>query len=64
MSRAIRALKRSAVPMGTNSATVAAEFIRRFKNTSRELPTSVIEATIKQYAKELHWGGTLGRFQQ
>ena len=57
MSRRVKALKRSAVPMGTNSATVSAEFLRRLKNTSRELPVEVVENTLAEYAQELRWGG-------
>ena len=42
MARSISMLERSAMPIGTTNATVSAEFLRRFKNTSREMKPEVI----------------------
>ena len=50
-------LERSAMPAGTVSATISAEYIRRLKTTSRNLKVNIIEDILTQYSKELIWGG-------
>ena len=46
-------LDRSAMPSGTVNATVSAELLRRYKNTSRELGQEHIEEILQEYPSEL-----------
>ena len=48
---------RSAVIESNRIQTASNEFIRRFKNTSRNLPLQVIESVIKEYSRDLRRGG-------
>ena len=48
---------RTAAPEKTKVQTATNEFIRRFKNCSRELPVKVIDGTVQRYAEELMKGG-------
>ena len=48
---------RSAQPEKDKVMTVTNEFHRRYRNNSRDLPTSEIEAVIQNYVKDLKRGG-------
>ena len=48
---------RSAQPEKDKIMTVTNEFHRRYRNNSRDLPTSEIEGVIKRYVKDLKRGG-------
>ena len=50
-------LQRTALPENIKVATVSNEVIRRFKNTSRDLPSHVIEEIISDYMSDLLRGG-------
>ena len=41
------------MPSGTVNTTVSAEFLRRYKKTSRELGQEDIEEILQEYASEL-----------
>ena len=45
------------MPSNIVNATVASEFLRRIKNTSRDINEKNIEATLSLYCKELKLGG-------
>ena len=49
----------NAAPESQKVATVSQELIRRMKNTSRDLPEEIMEATIREYMEELEEGGYL-----
>ena len=57
MTRKVNLYKKSALPEGVKVATISQEAIRRFKNTSRDLPVSIIEGIISEYMSELEMGG-------
>ena len=48
---------RAACPEGDRIQTVVNEFIRRMKNTSRNLPRHTLEATLAEYSCDLKRGG-------
>ena len=50
-------LRKSAMPEGIVRSTVCNEFIRRFKNVSRDLPTNHIEQVTETYCQDLKRGG-------
>ena len=50
-------LQRAALPESSKVSTAVNECIRRFKNTSRDLPDSNIEDILKEYMRELRHGG-------
>ena len=49
--------QRSACPEKDRVTTVVNEFMRRMKNTSRDLPRNHLEETLRTYAKDLRRGG-------
>ena len=53
----------NAAPEGQKIATATQEVIRRFKNTSRDLPAEEIETILKDYMDELIWGGYDANFR-
>ena len=57
MARITPLLERSALPDRVKVSTVAQEVIRRFKNTSRNLPPSQIDSIIETYISDLKRGG-------
>ena len=57
MSTKTPIMRRSAMPEGVVKATVSSEFIRRYKNVSRDLPSSKIEQVIEDYCSDLKRGG-------
>ena len=50
-------LVKSAHPQSSKRKTCVQECLRRFKNTSRELPLSHIQDVIRDYMTELGHGG-------
>ena len=53
---------RAAYPERDKISTISQEFIRRFKNTSRELPKSVLESVVKEFCQDLMRGGFTNKF--
>ena len=51
--------QRSANPEKDKVQTVANEFQRRFRNSSRDLPSTAIEKVVKEYVKDSKRGGFL-----
>ena len=51
MAREVTMLRRSAMPSNIVNATVASEFLRRMKNTSRDLTPNRIEEVLSKYCK-------------
>ena len=47
----------AAVPERDRIQTATQEFIRRYKNTSRDLPACEIETILKEYSRDLRRGG-------
>ena len=57
MSNRTSMLERSAMPNKDQIQTCVNEYMRRFKNTSRELPEEQMEEVIKEYSNDLKRGG-------
>ena len=49
--------QRSATPEKDKILTVTNEFLRRFRNNSRDLPMSSLEKVVKDYVQDLRRGG-------
>ena len=64
MANRIPLHSRAAVPEKDRIQTVTNEFIRRYKNTSRNLSVQVIEARIHEYSRDLRRGGFLKALDQ
>ena len=56
MANRIPLHSRAAVPEKDRIQTVTNEFIRRYENTSRNLPVQVMKAIIEEYARDLRRG--------
>ena len=57
MAAEVPNMESSAAPNSQKIATVSQEILRRIKNTSLDLPPSVIEGILKDYMDELKEGG-------
>ena len=64
MANKIPSMQASVAPEGQKVATCTQEIIRRYKNTSRSLPPTIITNILKEYMDELKAGGFSQLFRE